>query len=629
MEKVIEFSRGRIALTVSNILGQWELGDLVDYAERVNPKRAFLFVSKVLGKHIPVKPEVMNAVYTTLASNLPEIDSSHKVTVVAMAETAVGLGAGVYRALAEKQLNLNSVFLTSTRHHVDGLPLLGEFKEEHSHAADHLIFGSKDESVNQHILDTETLILIDDEASTGKTFANLLTSLQGMGLTKVKKLITVTLTDWSNGREHPVLSQYDWDNVCLVSGSWTWHPIEAPTTKTIPVIQNFQKLQSSITAPVNWGREPVRVLPNAWANIKPKRKGEKIHVLGSGEYLWVPFLIAEQLERSGADVTFSSTTRSPVAVGGAVQEIMWFQDNYGEGVTNYFYNVNPDNYDRVILVVETPITSIDERLLLPNVEVMTYPSYKPIVLTDIDDTLLQTMRRRTPEPSDAVGTVDRENNPLGFMTVKQQMLTKWLKETSVFIPVTARSPEALNRVKIDFEYGAICSHGGVILHPNGKRDEEWHQIQKAQINALGSDLHDVMELIKKVGDAFGGVRTWIVYEDDLPLYVCAKHAEADVSVLEKALEAAKEFYDCKFYFHMNGNNLAVIPLSVSKQKAAQYLLSKMNPTGAQAVLGFGDSLSDQPFLNTCDWIGIPNNSQLNRTLKTSVDASYKEKGFYG
>jgi hypothetical protein len=29
---------------------------LFDFAERRNPKRAFLFVSKVLGRHIPVKP---------------------------------------------------------------------------------------------------------------------------------------------------------------------------------------------------------------------------------------------------------------------------------------------------------------------------------------------------------------------------------------------------------------------------------------------------------------------------------------------------------------------------------------------------------------------------------------------
>ena len=32
------------------------LTELCGFASRQNPKRAFLFVSKVLGKHIPVKP---------------------------------------------------------------------------------------------------------------------------------------------------------------------------------------------------------------------------------------------------------------------------------------------------------------------------------------------------------------------------------------------------------------------------------------------------------------------------------------------------------------------------------------------------------------------------------------------
>lgn len=43
------------------------LDALFGIAERRNPKRAFLFVSKVLGRHIPVEPEIMRGVYRRLS----------------------------------------------------------------------------------------------------------------------------------------------------------------------------------------------------------------------------------------------------------------------------------------------------------------------------------------------------------------------------------------------------------------------------------------------------------------------------------------------------------------------------------------------------------------------------------
>ena len=58
-------SCGRI--DVSSEFTDYPLTDLFDIAERRNPKRAFLFVSKVLGRHIPVSPQVMRNVYTQLA----------------------------------------------------------------------------------------------------------------------------------------------------------------------------------------------------------------------------------------------------------------------------------------------------------------------------------------------------------------------------------------------------------------------------------------------------------------------------------------------------------------------------------------------------------------------------------
>ena len=47
-------STGTLSLSISNSMQD----GLFRIAERQNPKRAFLFVSTVLGRHIPVRPEV-------------------------------------------------------------------------------------------------------------------------------------------------------------------------------------------------------------------------------------------------------------------------------------------------------------------------------------------------------------------------------------------------------------------------------------------------------------------------------------------------------------------------------------------------------------------------------------------
>ncbi|VTP59691.1 Uncharacterised protein [Serratia rubidaea] len=116
--------------------GDYALETLFEIAERRNPKRAFLFVSKVLGRHIPVAPRVMRQVYRQLAGQFPA-SLPEPVLFIGMAETAVGLGAGVFDEVRRQYRH--SVYLTSTRHPVEG-ELLCEFKEEHSHATDHLIY---------------------------------------------------------------------------------------------------------------------------------------------------------------------------------------------------------------------------------------------------------------------------------------------------------------------------------------------------------------------------------------------------------------------------------------------------------------------------------------------------------
>ena len=92
-------------------------------------------------------------------------------------------------------------------------------------------------------------------------------------------------------------------------------------------------------------------------------KNEKILVLGTSEYVWRSFLLAEELEQQGADVYFASTTRSPIAIGHAIHHARAFSDNYGLGIANFSYNIQPHEFDRVVICSETPASMVDSALI--------------------------------------------------------------------------------------------------------------------------------------------------------------------------------------------------------------------------------------------------------------------------
>lgn len=372
MIKHIDLSRGRISVTVNQHHPEWQLDDLLSFAERINPKRAFLFVSKVLGKHIPVTPSVMRKSYQDLASIIPK-NLPYPISVIGMAETAVGLGAGVYREL-KKEFGQNAIFLTTTRHPVETLPTLGLFLEEHSHAQDQFILSSHDPVRHQHILDSKTLILVDDEISTGKTFRNLILSLKQSGLAQVERIILVTLVNWAE--EHLVTDDLGIpiEVVSLLHGHWQWQPNHKDIAIHMPDVSSTQQQSQKIIAPNDWGREPTFLDCTVWEKIKSIPSHQRVLVLGSGEFTWMPFLLAEQLEQQGVEVYFSSTTRSPIMQGHAIESICSFNDNYGLNINNYAYNVKHQQFDRVFLVIETAQDSVDPRMFtqIKNLEVITY-----------------------------------------------------------------------------------------------------------------------------------------------------------------------------------------------------------------------------------------------------------------
>lgn len=398
-ERSITLPRGTLDLTYqTNFSGDsknYELEDLLGFAQRINPKRAFLFVSKVLGRHIPVAPSTMRHAFTDLANLVPD-DLPEPILVIGMAETAVGLSAGVHQALQTRYPN--TLLLNSTRHaqhNEDNTEtLLTTFSEDHSHASQHLIYQSADTVTQAQLLASKTLIMVDDEASTGNTCVNVVTALRNAGLDQLQQVHLTTLVDWSlnQNQSHANaddtiatrLSNIEFHRHHLLSGAWTWTDAPNPEPITMPSVDTTESGSHTLGDTGNWGRFPTLDSTDGFAfyltkfqaafnlfnqqaqsekaSFEKEQLPQRILVLGSNEFVWLPFLLAEWLETQtqNATVKFSALTRSPIALGGAITSMLSFSDNYGLGMTNFAYNVEPSNWDLIVLCVETSADSVDE-----------------------------------------------------------------------------------------------------------------------------------------------------------------------------------------------------------------------------------------------------------------------------
>lgn len=331
---------------------------LFGFAERRNPKRAFLFVSRVLGRHIPVRPSVMRESFQALAQRIPT-DLPGPVLFIGMAETAVGLGAGVHREYSRERDD--TLYLVSTRHPT-GTEVFARFEEEHSHASAHLIHLPTDPALRERMFAARSLVLVDDEASTGKTFINLHRALAEAGLTRIERLVTCVLTDWSAeavSRNMNVATE----QVSLLQGAYRFDEDPQAPLPDMPEVGTVARGDWPVSARNDWGRLGVRAVADSLAPQLRVEPGERVLVVGTSEFVWRPFLLAERLEQQGADVHFGSTSRSPIALGHAIGHALSFADNYGLGIPNFLYNVRPGQFDRVLICTETPARAVAPELV--------------------------------------------------------------------------------------------------------------------------------------------------------------------------------------------------------------------------------------------------------------------------
>ncbi|GKS11026.1 hypothetical protein YDYSY3_20260 [Paenibacillus chitinolyticus] len=387
-------------------------------AARINKKRSFLFVSKVLGKHLAVNPNVALLSGATLgillqnhlggpqphclqdlvqafdneaqAENMYKSIKSAPLRVseptlfIGFAETATALGHSMFDIFSGP-----TKFLHTTRDIVNELEPILKFEEEHSHATAHRCY-----ALNETLFEgNEPVILVDDEITTGKTALNIIQDLQQKH--PRSRYVVASLLDWRSEQDiqrfHQTEQELGITITCLsliqgqISVAGTSIELNADKTRTSsnPQFQLkrhhvghfFHKLPFSsrnslnnnnhipflkLTGRFGMNGEDTCELDQQVAEcakfLKSCRIGQKTLCVGTGEFMYIPMRIAAEM---GSGVSYQSSTRSPIHPNNepsyAIHNVYRFDSPDDSKIPNFFYNVSKDMYDEIFVFIEREI----------------------------------------------------------------------------------------------------------------------------------------------------------------------------------------------------------------------------------------------------------------------------------
>lgn len=342
---------GRLTLTIES--SRQPVEDLLGFAARANPRRAFLFLSKVLGKHYPVRPADMAATHRALTEDVPTADGP--VVFIGMAETATGLGQGVFEAWIAAHPEMQALYLQTTRYRIDQAQRL-DFEEAHSHAPRVFVHLPTDPDSLAMFATARLVVLVDDELSTGNTFVNLIAVLR-KEMPSLAGVHLATLADFMGATRRLELGAVmglPCSVGALMRGSWQFENNGATVAAT--AAQCAEGHEVSLTD-AGYGRLGRSRRLFASAELVSTLRAEAVSgttlVLGTGEFMHPAFVLGRALEAAGLDVRVQATTRSPILCWGAVRNALAVPDPYHEGIPNFVYNVSPGQYARVLICHET------------------------------------------------------------------------------------------------------------------------------------------------------------------------------------------------------------------------------------------------------------------------------------
>ena len=336
--------------------------DLVKIAKRENnTKRNYLVVDPLQGKHIPVVPSKALDLFAALADTFREKYKDEKLLLVGFAETATAIGA-------QAAITVGADYIQTTREVIPGVNYLF-FSEEHSHATEQKLV--KDD-IDRAAAETDRIIFIEDEVTTGKTIWNIISILDREYDGKFKYSVASLL----NGMSEENLERYKRQGISLYYLVKTDHSTYGDRAETFKGDGFYYKCPDKAaeytTIYVKDRMDARRLIDsgkyeeaceNLWREIREKTgnmadniSGKKILVIGTEEFMFPALYIGRKMEKEGAEVRCHSTTRSPIAVSLEKEYPLHsryeLKSLYDPDRITFIYDIG--KYDKVLIVTDSP-----------------------------------------------------------------------------------------------------------------------------------------------------------------------------------------------------------------------------------------------------------------------------------
>lgn len=237
-----------------------------------------------------------------------------------------------------------------------------------------------------------------------------------------------------------------------------------------------------------------------------------------------------------------------------------------------------------------------------------------VVFADIDGTLIETHRSGSAVADDSVGARDSEGRVIAVRAPRHHALMALLASADAVVPVTGRSVAAFSRVSLMFRSWAIAHHGAVVLLPNGEPDRDFDAVIGSLLDEAHSALQSVYaETVAHIARSSADLRVYRQQIAGRTAEVCVKSvtpAATAIAAVADPIEAWwRELPGVRV--HRNGNNLAILPAAVTKERAVAWVLARLESELGRCVrFGVGDSLTDLGYMRTCDYFIIPRGSQI-------------------
>lgn len=378
---------------IENRLGK-PVEDVVKMAKRHNnPKRDFLFVNNLLGKHVSVSGKEALMMHRMLGDEVYKTFSlkgwnDKKILLVGFAETATALAQNLmfYSLRFKEKFPLNIVGYTqTTRENIvsDKFKNIA-FEEEHSHATTQKLYFDQN-------LDYDVVLFVEDEITTGNTILNFIEQFEKQQ--PGKQYAVASILNWQNDADESKFAEKGVEAAFLVRGKIKENTpqisIAEETARGTTINLYNEKAQYNIQLPLtNNPRLPMSIVDfERYVShsddedkqfskiIGLKFANKKTLVIGTEENMFLPIYFATII-----DADMKATTRSPIEPsaeeGYPIFSRVILNSAYEEGRVTYLYNMDSgdlEHYEQFVVFVEdsSPLFEEEmENLLSPYGEVM-------------------------------------------------------------------------------------------------------------------------------------------------------------------------------------------------------------------------------------------------------------------